>query len=1116
MHNQFESSEQIAQDRTYLRLLSNLPGMVYRCRNDADWTMEFVSEGCFRLLGFPPEDLLSSHYTYASLVHPDDLTNLQQTVKEALSLSRQFDIEYRVCLPDGRIKWVWERGSGVYDDNGTTIAIDGFISDITTRKKAEQLVQRQTAFRALILELSASFINLPLTNIDSAINSALARIGAFFAADRAYVFTYDFAREVTHNTHEWCTPGVTAQLSNLQRIPLAEIKTVTQPHRRGEAVVIPDVALLDDKRFKAHLQQQDIQSVLAVPLMTAKECQGFVGLDAVRRKINFGPDERDLLSWFASLLVNLFDRKQIEDRMNFFKLAVDQAADGIAVADMDGYILFTNEAWAEAHEQPKEALTGHHLSLFHTEQQMQRDVLPFIEKLLEDQTAYSGEVGHVRSDGTEFTAFMTTTILRNDAGEPLGMFANMRDISMQKAQERELRLAASVFEFAKEGICITDPEGSIIDVNHSFSEITGYSRDEVIGQNPRILSSGRQDRMFYQNLWKTVESKEYWAGEIWNRRKSGEIYPELLTITAVKNHTGATQNYIGLFSDITSLKDYQKKLERIAFYDSLTGLPNRVLLADRLNQAIFKSLRQQTTLAVAYLDLDGFKEINDRFDHQTGDLVLASISGRIKSILREGDTLARMGGDEFVLVMPDLCAHEDAITVVERILAVVNHHVTVDQIQMQVTVSIGVSFYPLDDNNLAPDQFIRQADQAMYEAKQSGKNRYKLFDIAQDRAVRGRSKDLQRLQQAIEQGELIIYYQPKVNMKTGEVIGLEALVRWQHPEKGLLRPDKFLPITHNHPLGVILDDWVMEAVFRQIVEWRSMNLCLPVSVNVCSMQLESANFTEKLSALFATYPLVQSGDIELEILETSALDDIKHVSAVIQSCEAMGISFSLDDFGTGYSSLAYLKKLPAKWLKIDRDFIRDMLDDPDDLAILDGVIGLAKAFRRQVIAEGVETFLHGKMLLHMGCEYAQGYAIAPPMPANELPGWLENWRQPCEWLDVKPLDTATLPILFTLVDHRAWRHGLQDYLEQKSSLPPEMDDRKCRFYQWWIAVVDKRTIPRETLDQLLSIHDDIHVRGRAMIASQSPKQRLQDVAAWHSLMEVSETLCAELHRLLDA
>lgn len=1115
MHNDFTALDTLAQNRTYLRLLSNLPGMVYRCRNDQDWTMEFVSEGCFHLLGIPPKDLVSSRYTYASLVHPDDLANLHHAVDEALSSSQQFDIEYRVCLPDGRTKWLWERGSGVYAEDGAIIAIDGFICDINRRKEAEQSILRETAFREFILELSASFINLPLTEMNTAINTALARIGAFFSADRAYVFHYDFTRQVASNTHEWCAPHISPQIHNLQNIPLAEIHSIVQLHRQGESVVIADVAQLEDELFRVHLQHQDIKSVLTLPLMKGRDCTGFVGLDAVHNKVHFGPDERDLLGWFANLLVNLFDRQQTEERMHFFKLAVDQAADGIAVADMEGSILFANEAWAQAHQSKKETLTGHHLSQFHTEQQMRQDVLPFFERLLENQNAYSGEVGHVRSDGSEFMAFMTTTILRDHTGKPLGMFANMRDISNQKAQERALRLAASVFEFAKEGICITDPEGNIVDVNHSFTEITGYSREEVIHQNPRILSSGRQDRMFYQNLWKTVESKGYWAGEIWNRRKSGEVYPELLTITAVKSLQGRVQNYIGLFSDITNLKDYQKKLERIAFYDSLTGLPNRVLLADRLNQAISASLRQQSLLAVAYLDLDGFKEINDQFGHQAGDLVLARVTGLIKSALRNGDTLARMGGDEFVLVMPDLGGQRDAVTAIERILSEVNQDVTVDQILMRVSVSVGLSFYPLDDHTLAPDQFIRQADQAMYEAKQSGKNCYRLFDIAQDRATRSRSRNLQRLQVAIEEGELVLHYQPKVNMKTGQVIGLEALVRWQHPQEGLLLPDKFLPILHNHPLGVALDDWVMENAFRQIVAWRARGITLPVSINVGSMQLESAKFTDKLSALLALYPQIKAGDVELEILETSALEDIRYVSALIKSCQAMGVSFSLDDFGTGYSSLAYLKKLPAEWLKIDRDFIRDMLEDPDDLAILDGVIGLAKAFRRQVIAEGVETHLHGKMLLHMGCECAQGYAIAKPMQAAELTDWLERWQQPPEWVEVKLLDAETVPVLFTLVDHHAWRLGLQNYLEHKSVSCPEMDSRKCRFYQWWAATAERKTIPTSTLHHVLVLHDEIHERGKAIIASGSPGQYSLDSPAWRELLAVSETLCAQLHQLLD-
>ncbi len=647
--------------------------------------------------------------------------------------------------------------------------------------------------------------------------------------------------------------------------------------------------------------------------------------------------------------------------------------------------------------------------------------------------AHSVEAPLLAKDGRS-VHFLLTGVKFETPGQTYLMGIGI-DTSWRKQAEAQLQLAASVFAHAREGIMITDLDGRIIDVNEAFTRITGYAREEALDRNPRFLNSGRQDRAFYAELWRSLIDDGHWYGEIWNRRKNGDLYAEMLNISTVLDAQGRPDQYVALFSDITAIKEHEQKLEHIAHYDVLTTLPNRTLLADRMHQAMVQAQRRHALLAVAYLDLDGFKAINDRHGHETGDLLLLALAGRMKETLREGDTLARLGGDEFVAVLLDLADPAASLPMINRLLAAAAQSIAVGDLVLQVSASLGVTFFPQSDE-VDADQLLRQADQAMYQAKLAGKNRHHLFDTDQDRSVRGLNETLKQIRRGLANDEFVLHFQPKVNMRSGEVIGVEALIRWQHPEKGLLPPLEFLPLIEDHPLAVELGEWVIETVLRHRENWLKAGLDLPVSINIGARQLQQANFVERLEEILATHPGFKPGDIEMEVLETSALKDLERVSRIIEACRAIGVEFSLDDFGTGYSSLTYLKRLSVTQLKIDQSFVRNMLDDPEDMAILEGVLGLATAFRRKVIAEGVETVEHGELLLQLGCETAQGYGIARPMPAADIPAWTAAWRPFAAWSVVPAIHREDLPLLYARTEQRAWLASVEAYLAGARDEPP--------------------------------------------------------------------------------
>jgi len=651
-------------------------------------------------------------------------------------------------------------------------------------------------------------------------------------------------------------------------------------------------------------------------------------------------------------------------------------------------------------------------------------------------------------------------------------------LSKLNIHAQRLQRATRVFSETHEGITMTDKDGTIIDVNPAFCQITGYSREDVIGQNPSILSSGKQSLEYYNEMWDKLIKDGHWQGEIWNRKKTGELYAQLQTISSIVDDSGKTVNYIGLFSDITRTKKQQEKLNLMAHYDVLTNLPNRALFIDRFHQAIAHSNRTKTQLAVCFLDLDNFKPVNDNYGHEVGDKLLIEVAERIKSCIREEDTVSRQGGDEFALLLNDIESFSHFEQTMERIHYVLAQPFLIDGHAHIVTASSGITLYPTDDGDI--DTLLRHADQAMYKAKQVGRNRYELFDTTQDQETFDRHQHLNQIIQALENNEFRLYYQPKVNMITGVVFGAEALIRWHHPKKGIIQPLNFLPLIYGSEVEIKIGNWVIEQALKQLDHWNKQGLNIEVSINIAAYQLQSDRFFERLETALARYPAVNSKSLQLEILESGELSDLQSISTIIETSQsALGVNMALDDFGTGYSSLTHLRNLPAKTLKIDQSFVRNMLDDPSDYAIIDGVIGLAESFHRDVIAEGVESTQHGLMLLLLGCEQAQGYGIARPMPAEDFPNWFYNYKPSEEWQNfgknnLTDLEQKVMLLQLTL---ERW-HDL--FLTSICSEPDEvkhwpiLNENHCHCGLWLKRTKLDHSLPEYKIESLNELHDEMH------------------------------------------
>jgi diguanylate cyclase (GGDEF)-like protein/PAS domain S-box-containing protein len=665
---------------------------------------------------------------------------------------------------------------------------------------------------------------------------------------------------------------------------------------------------------------------------------------------------------------------------------LDHITESVITMDLVGFITSWNHGAEKLFGYSAEEVIGRNVLFLYADEN--EDDLVFDDAFL----THGGrelEVRRRKKNGEIFWASMQLSLLRDEDNQPTGLLGFLSDITERRSAADTLRLHASIFEHSEEGIMITDAHEKILTVNPAFTEITGYPAAAVIGQTPRILRSGRHDAAFFKALWTTLQETGYWNGEIWDRRENGEIFPKWNSIGSVRNHHGDVSHYFSVFTDITDRKRAEGRIHHLAFFDALTNLPNRSLFNRLVQQSLTEATRSNSCSALLFIDLNRFKPVNDTLGHRVGDLVLQEIANRFRASLRGADVVSRLGGDEFVVAVLDIASRDHASNVAQKLLASLEDPIVIDGNELKLGASIGISIFPEDGHDT--ETLLRLADIAMYRAKETGGDGFVFFSEDMNRRAVDRLNLETGLRRAIERNELLLHYQPKVSITSGRIVGAEALVRWKHPERGMVPPGEFIPLAEETGLIVQVGTWVLEAACRQARAWQDAGLPVTkIAVNLSARDF-SASLPERVKSVLARHGIGAEW-LELEITEGMLMHNTDKVISMMDEIAALGISLSLDDFGTGYSSLSYLKRFPINTLKIDRSFVINIPDDGDDCAIAGAIVSMSKQLKHNVIAEGVESAEQLLFLRTLGCDEIQGYLFSPPVPAEKFEAMVREGR----------------------------------------------------------------------------------------------------------------------------
>ncbi|WP_447844726.1 EAL domain-containing protein [Pseudomonas aeruginosa] len=926
-------------EQHYRGLVESLNAIAWEMRLEEN-RFTYVSPHAERLLGYPLGEWLQPGFWQRTL-HPMDAEYAIHYCMSESQAGRDHSFDYRMLAADGRVVWIRDLVTPI--TQGRDLLLRGLMIDITEAKLTEQ------AMRLSEQKFASVFHHCP-----DMVVLANGADGRFLAVNSTFeqqigIAADDAIGKTATELGIWALPGLGPQV--LEKLGHGNLTNLEVPLRRRNG-----------STFSALLSAQHV-ALDQTPALVV-----------VIRDITHLVETQELLRISEEKFANAFHAYP----------------DGLLISRLeDGTLIDVNEGFTRLTGYRRDEVISRstlELGLWVDTEDRKRLI-----SLVRHHTLTQGFTAPVRDrNGGIRQCEMSAHRISIDGEDCVLTIA--RDITERQLMQEKLQQAATVFESTAEGVMITDTRQRITAVNRAFSEITGYSEQEALGRSPSLLSSGQHDSSFYLAMWNQLERDGHWQGEIWNRRKTGELYPEWLTISAVHNPQGEITHFVGVFADISTLKYAQARLDYQAHHDPLTGLPNRLLFESRLNHALDEAREESRPGAVLFIDLDRFKHINDSLGHPIGDLLLKAIAERLRDQLRDVDTVARLGGDEFIILLPGLHQESDAEHVARKLLNAFTAPFQADGHEFFVSASVGIALFPKDGDD-APT-LVKNADAAMYRAKSRGRSRIEYYTRELTYLATERMALETELRRALERDELQLYYQPKLSLESGLLVGAEALVRWYHPLFGEISPERFIPLAEDCGLILPLGDWVLEHACQQMGEWQKLHAPFgPLSVNLAGAQLGQPQLIERLEQLLEQSGLEPSR-LQLEITESFIMNQTEEALAVLHGLKRLGVQLAIDDFGTGYSSLSYLKRLPLDILKIDKSFIRGLPDDPHDAAITRAIIALGRSMQLTVIAEGVETEGQQSFLTHEGCEQIQGFVLSPPLPAELFASKFLKPRQP--------------------------------------------------------------------------------------------------------------------------
>ncbi|MDH1263163.1 EAL domain-containing protein [Pseudomonas sp. GD03944] len=914
-------------EQHYRSLVENLSAITWEAKRD-DYTFTYVSRHAEKLLGYPLDEWKTPGF-WLSKVHPDDVQQALAFCQRESNAGRDHSLDYRMYTADGRILWI--RDIVTLSHAGDGLTMRGLMVDISEAKQTEQ------ALRFSEQKFASIFQQCPdILVIARSTDGRLLEANQAFEQHTGIPVAEAIGRTATE-LNIWGIPGIGPTL--LARLQSEKLRNLELPFRRQNGELF--TGLISAQAFQLDETPVLVVIVRDISQLKATQQQLQVSEEKFAKAFHASPD--------GLLITRISDGLLIEANEGFNRITGYSNDDVAARSTLDLGI------WADPQDRQR-----------------------MLECIRQDGSVRDLSVQiRTRSGQSRLCELSAQPI---PIGDEACLLTIARDITERQVMQEKLQQAATVFESTAEGVLITDTQQRITAVNRAFSTITGYSEAEALGQTPRLLSSGQHDSAFYSALWHQLGAEGHWQGEIWNRRKNGELYPEWLTINAVRNKADEITHFVGVFADISSLKHAQARLDHQAHHDPLTGLPNRLLFESRLRTALDDAQTDARQGAVLFLDLDRFKHINDSLGHPVGDQLLKRIAQRLREQLRDIDTIARLGGDEFIILLPGLHETVDAELVANKLLACFAPPFQIDEHEFFISASIGISLYPEHGMDVAT--LVKNADAAMYRSKAKGRNRVEVYTRDLTFQATERMALEQELRRALERNELQLYYQPKLCLANQRLVGAEALIRWHHPLFGEIPPDRFIPLAEETGLIIPLGDWVLRQACQQMSDWQAAHAPFgPLSVNLAGVQLRQPALVNAIARLLDNHALAPSL-LQLEITESFIMNQAEEALAILHQLKALGVQLAIDDFGTGYSSLSYLKRLPLDILKIDQSFVRGLPDDANDVAIARAIIALGRSMQLTVIAEGVETKAQELFLAAEGCEQIQGFVVSRPLPAD--------------------------------------------------------------------------------------------------------------------------------------